>query len=156
MKIAIISDIHANTTALRKVLDDARSKGCERFICLGDIVGYGPDPNGAIELCRRNDIDCILGNHDAGVIGELSHEWFSETARYGIEWQEKEIVDKNRKWLQSLPQQRFEKIDGFSICFSHGTFSHPFGYIEYECDGRITKYLLVQLEFLKLYLGQVL
>ena len=69
MKIAVISDIHANPKALLKVIHSARRLGCTSFICCGDIVGYGYAPNECIEICKKNNIECIKGNHDAARVG---------------------------------------------------------------------------------------
>ena len=69
MKYAIISDIHANPPALERVLADAERCGAEKVVCAGDVVGYGPDPAGAIRILRERGIECAMGNHDAAVAG---------------------------------------------------------------------------------------
>ena len=66
---AIISDIHANLAALERVLADAERCGVEKVVCAGDVVGYGPDPAGAIRILRERDIPTVMGNHDAAVAG---------------------------------------------------------------------------------------
>ena len=69
MKYAIISDIHANPPALERVLADAERCGAEKVVCAGDVVGYGPDPVGAIRILRERGIESAMGNHDAAVAG---------------------------------------------------------------------------------------
>lgn len=132
MKIAVISDIHSNPRALEKALADAKEQGCKRTICLGDIVGYGYDPVACIDICREHNISCCLGNHDAGLIGRLRLDWFSQIAKDGIIRQRKEVDEEHRKFLEGLPFTIKEEIGGRKICFSHGSFSDPsqFNYIQ--------------------------
>ena len=68
MKIAAISDIHANVYALMKVFEDIDSENVDLIVCLGDLVGYGPHPNEVISLIRRRNILSIKGNYDASVV----------------------------------------------------------------------------------------
>ena len=77
MKLAVISDIHANLEALEAVLSDIESQQVERIICLGDMIGYGPDPDGVVSRVRELGITCVLGNHEAAlssdkVLGSLN------------------------------------------------------------------------------------
>ena len=67
MKYAIISDVHADPAALEKVLVDAERCGAEKVVCAGDVVGYGPDPTGAIRILRERGIPTVMGNHAAAV-----------------------------------------------------------------------------------------
>ena len=132
MKAAILSDIHSNPVALEKCLADAKEKGCEKFLCLGDIVGYGYDPNTCIDICRRENICCLMGNHDAALVGRLPLTYFSPTAEEGIKRQVPIISDSDKEWLSSLPLQELQCTDrGLSIALSHGTFDLPerFDYI---------------------------
>ena len=136
MKIAIISDIHSNPRALEKALADAKEQGCERTICLGDIVGYGYDPVACIDICREHNISCCLGNHDAGLIGKLGLDWFSDFAKNGV-LRQKEVVDEeHRKYLEGLPYTMSEEFGSKKICFAHGTFASPeqFDYIQGRLD----------------------
>ena len=73
MKYAVMSDVHANAEALARAVDDAKMNGVDGFICLGDIVGYGPSPNEAITLSREVFAEkVVLGNHDAAIVREMS------------------------------------------------------------------------------------
>lgn len=67
MKLAVISDIHADPVSLEKVLTEIDAAGVDRIVCCGDVVGYGPDPKGAIDILRTRQIPCVMGNHDACV-----------------------------------------------------------------------------------------
>lgn len=155
MRIAIMSDIHANPKALEDVLADARSQGCERIICLGDIVGYGYDPVSCIDLCRKNDVKCLLGNHDAGLVGKLGLSWFSETASNGI-IRHRPLVDEERKnWIRSLRYQFKESFGAWRACFSHGTMEFPeeFNYIQGMGDASIEMSLMSSASVDLLFIG---
>ena len=86
MRFAFISDIHANLEALEAVLKDIENKKVDEIICLGDIVGYGANPNECVELVSRNCPITLLGNHDAAVIDMLSTQHFNIHAKIAIEW----------------------------------------------------------------------
>ena len=136
MKTAIISDIHANPTALQTCIEDAERKGCTRFVCLGEIVGYGYDPNACISICRRMEAQgrmlCLMGNHEAGMIGHLPLNWFSYVAKQGIERQSPVISSADKSWLDSLSLVELEGCaEGFPVAYAHGTYELPgrFDYI---------------------------
>jgi len=103
MKIGFISDIHGNLEALETVLADAEAQGVEHFVCLGDIVGYGPDPNACVDRVRELCEVTILGNHDQAALGELSTEYFNEYARQATAWTAKTLTDTTKEFLRSLP-----------------------------------------------------
>lgn len=101
MRILVMSDIHANYTALEAVLKDAGS--VDETWCLGDLVGYGPDPNAVLELVRDiPSLTCILGNHDVAVIGKLPLETFNGDARRTLEYHERVLTADNMNFLRSL------------------------------------------------------
>ena len=137
MKTAIFSDIHSNPAALEKCLAHAESYGCTKFVCLGDIVGYGYDPNACIEICRRKGMLCLMGNHEAGLTGRLPLGWFSYSAYAGIVRQKEQLSPEVLKWMDNLPFKQSEMSDdGFPIVFSHGTYEFPerFDYIRYSFE----------------------
>ena len=117
-KIAIISDIHSNPTALLTVLEDVEKQKCDRIVCLGDIVGYGYDPNACIDICREREIDCFLGNHDASLVSSLSLDWFNPFAKNAILRQRPLVTEENKKWLARLPCNRREGENAFA----HGVY----------------------------------
>lgn len=102
MRVAIVSDIHANLQALEAVLEQIDDLGCEAVWCLGDVVGYGGDPEACVALVRARADLCLSGNHDMGVTGALSTEAFSEVARRAAEWTAEVISPAARSFLASL------------------------------------------------------
>lgn len=102
MRVAIVTDIHANRHALEAVLEQIHGADCEAVWCLGDVVGYGADPDACVELVREHADICLAGNHDLGVTGALSIEDFSEIARRAAEWTRGVISDETREFLESL------------------------------------------------------
>lgn len=118
MKTAIISDIHANPAALLSALADIERQNCSRIVCLGDIVGYGYDPNACIDICRERGIECFLGNHDAGLISRLGLDWFNPFARQAIVRHRPLVTVKNKRWLANLPYNRREGENAFA----HGVY----------------------------------
>ncbi len=103
VRLALLADVHANYEALKVVVDALEKQQPDQVIVLGDIVGYGPQPNECIELLRELGWTVIKGNHDhALVTGNLSGG-FSSTGRWVIEWTKQRIKDDNKKWLADLP-----------------------------------------------------
>lgn len=120
MRTLIISDIHANLTALQAVLEDAEP--FDRVWCLGDIVGYGPDPNECIEMIRDlPELQCVKGNHDAAILGEIDIQAFNYEARESLEWLETRLSIENKRWLSELP----EKITFDPFTLTHGSPRNP-------------------------------
>ncbi|MCK6539158.1 MAG: metallophosphatase family protein [Anaerolineales bacterium] len=102
MRVLVISDIHANYTALEAVLKNAGE--VDATWCLGDMVGYGPDPNAVMEQIREiPNLTCILGNHDMAVIGRIPFEVFNTDARRTLEYHERVLTADNMDFLRSLP-----------------------------------------------------
>jgi predicted phosphodiesterase len=102
MRILIMSDIHANYTALMAVLKDAGK--VDETWCLGDLVGYGPDPNAVVEEVREiENLTCLMGNHDVGVIGKMSLETFNGEAKRSLMHHEKVLTADNMDFIRSLP-----------------------------------------------------
>ncbi len=103
MKYAILSDIHGNLEALQSVLAEVRRRKVEKYICLGDIVGYGANPNECLELIRSLNPVAVLGNHDAAVCGLTGLENFTPLASKAIIWTTRELKTSGREYLASLP-----------------------------------------------------
>ncbi len=117
MRILVISDIHANYTALEAVLNAAGE--VDETWCLGDLVGYGPDPNAVVEQIREiPNLTCILGNHDMAVIGKIPLEAFNGDARRVLEYHEKVLTADNMDYLRSLPHNL--KVRG-EVSIVHGS-----------------------------------
>jgi diadenosine tetraphosphatase ApaH/serine/threonine PP2A family protein phosphatase len=106
VRVAVLSDIHSNAPALEAVLDAVAPY--DRLWVLGDIVGYGPDPDAVVERLRDEDVVAVAGNHDAAAVGRLSTHAFNDMARAAVEWTADFISADTRDWLSSLPDQRVE------------------------------------------------
>ncbi len=104
MKIAIISDVHANLEALQAFIRQKDRFGWEKIYCLGDVVGYGPNPNECIELLQEHQIKCVLGNHDAMVTESLATSRASLVAREGIAWTQANLNENSIAYLKALPR----------------------------------------------------
>lgn len=103
MKFGIVSDIHANFAALQAALLRLRALGATRFVCLGDIVGYGPDPDACVEAIRELRGNVVAGNHDCGVMARTSTARFSSVALTALDWTAKQLTRDNRLYLGGLP-----------------------------------------------------
>lgn len=137
MLYAIFSDIHANPQAFDKALADAREHGAERFLCLGDVVGYGPDPRGAVKSVRAACGVTLMGNHDAATAGLIDTWNFRMEARVQVARHAKELADDELEWLREL--KYVYRAPGNAFAAAHGTLAHPmdFGYISKESEGRM-------------------
>lgn len=127
MKRAIISDIHSNLEGLEAVLADIKDQGITEVYCLGDIVGYGPNPAECIDLAMKCNV-CLLGNHDQGAV--FDPEGFNSGAERAIFWTRDQLerakgtpAERQRRWdfLCELPRNRRE--NGF--LFVHGSARNP-------------------------------
>lgn len=129
MRALIISDIHANLTALEAVLEDARD--IDATWCLGDIIGYGPDPNPCVARIRNlPNLVCILGNHDAAALRRIDTGSFNPEARLALHWTRSQLSQTNQDFLTQLP----EKIVLGDVTLTHGSPRHPVW--EYLLDSR--------------------
>ncbi len=129
MRILIISDIHANLTALEAVLAEAGQ--FDAVWCLGDLVGYGPDPNQCIQIIQDlPGLVCLKGNHDAAVSGLIDVAAFNNEARMGVLWTRGEIEDQYVEYLQGL--ETHAVID--TVYLVHGSPREPIW--EYVMDAR--------------------
>jgi predicted phosphodiesterase len=121
MRILLLSDIHANLTALDAVIRDAGA--FDQVWCLGDVVGYGPEPNECIDRLRAFDLICLAGNHDLAVIGKTELWDFTKAAREIIFWTRHCLTDSNHEWLSSLPATSLAM--GHDITLVHGSPRDP-------------------------------
>jgi predicted phosphodiesterase len=102
MRIAICSDIHGNRHAFEAVIAAAEADGAEELWCLGDLVGYGAEPDACVELAARHAAICLAGNHDLAVVDVLSLDDFSRGAALAAEWTRDVISADTRDYLLSL------------------------------------------------------
>ena len=130
MRYAIFSDVHANPTALEKVVADARSCGIEEFVCLGDTVGYGPLPSEAVAAVRSIAHIVLAGNHDAAVSGSFNTSDFIDIAGEAALRHRRTLSRKNLAWLRSLPTS----ASIADAALVHGDLTDPgaFNYVDSE------------------------
>ena len=119
MRLAILSDIHSNLVALEAVLDDVGEVDGLRV--LGDIVGYGPEPDEVVARLRSEGATGVYGNHDLAALGGELIEWFNPDARAAIEWTMGRISGATRDWLTDLP----ETVEEGSFTLVHGSPRDP-------------------------------
>jgi predicted phosphodiesterase len=136
---AVISDIHGNLEALEAVLGDVPD-GVERIYCLGDVIGYGANPNECCELVRAHEAPTISGNHDLAVT-DLSTDlaWFNPVAEAAIEWTREQLTEENADFLRARPRMMREE----RTLFVHGSVRDP---DEYIINGAIARENLDMLE----------
>lgn len=137
MRIAVLSDIHANLVALDAVI--ASFDRVDAVWHLGDVVGYGPDPNGVIERLRDLDASGVQGNHDAAAVGGPEIDWFNPAARTAMEWTRTAIDAASRSWLAALPVTRVER----DFTLVHGSPRDPIW--EYVMTAEVAHENLAQL-----------
>ena len=105
MRLAVLSDIHANLEALRATLASVSAEGVDRILCLGDIVGYHADPGECVALLRRFDPICVGGNHDGAVAGRITTDGFSADAARGVAWTRERLDADAIGFLAGLPRE---------------------------------------------------
>jgi diadenosine tetraphosphatase ApaH/serine/threonine PP2A family protein phosphatase len=109
MKVAILSDIHGNRHAFEAVLADVARQEAQEVWCLGDLVGYGADPDACVELARDHTDVCLAGNHDLAVIGQIPLDEFSRGAGLAARWTQEVMAPDNLEYLSSLRPQGAEE-----------------------------------------------
>jgi predicted phosphodiesterase len=143
MRYAIIGDIHANLEALTAVIEDIRRQGgVDKVWCLGDVVGYGPDPHECIELLKQVKHVCVAGNHDWGAIGKVGVASFNPDAAAACNWTSQRLTRSDIDYLESLPQvieeDKFTIVHGsprvpiWEYVISTGIASENFGFFKSE------------------------
>jgi len=116
MKLGIFSDVHSNLEALQAVIEAFKGEGIDKYIFLGDAVGYGANPNECCHLIKKLADYAILGNHDAACCKKLSYLWFNPVAQKAINWSQQQLSQENQQWLESLDYTL--EFQGFLM--SHG------------------------------------
>lgn len=120
MRYLVISDIHANAEALETVL--GAEEEWESVLCLGDLVGYGPNPNEVVERVQSlPNLTCIIGNHDVAALGQIDLDSFNPHAKFAALWTQRQMSHATGTFLESLGQ--VEELDGFTAV--HGSPRDP-------------------------------
>ncbi len=117
MRIGIFSDVHANIEALTAVLEAFRSERIDKYVCIGDTVGYGASPNECCDIIRELAAFTILGNHDAAVAGRMDYSYYYDAARHALDLHARILSPENMAWLKSLPYQ----VQDGHVTFCHGS-----------------------------------
>jgi len=125
VRYAIVSDVHANIDSLQCMLSSMGSD--DALISLGDVVGYGPDPNECVAALRERATHAVLGNHDLAAVENFGVENFNPAARAAISWTQGKLEDDAKRWLNSLPYEL--RLPDFLLV--HGA---PVDYFEYILD----------------------
>jgi predicted phosphodiesterase len=131
LRYGVIADIHGNLPALQTALAALRKEGVDSFVCLGDLVGYGPHPNQVVETVGEREIPCVLGNHDEVVATGRGLDRVNELARTTLMWTLEAISPSTRDFLASLPITR--EMDG-GVLLSHGSLDDPWTYVRRTSD----------------------
>jgi len=119
MRLGIFSDVHANLEALTAVVEAYKSEGVERYYCLGDVVGYGANPNECTNIVRKLADTTILGNHDAAVAGRMDYSYYYEAARHALDAHAQMLTPENMGWLRGLPYKYH--VPDASVLLCHGS-----------------------------------
>jgi len=127
LKVAVLSDVHANLEALEVVRQEIRNEGVDRVVCLGDVVGYGASPNQCCDLIRELADVVVMGNHDAAVAGHMDYSFYYDAARDVLDWTIAQLSPENLDWLRGLEY----KIREDQTEYCHGSPLNPpdFDYI---------------------------
>jgi diadenosine tetraphosphatase ApaH/serine/threonine PP2A family protein phosphatase len=125
MRYGIFSDTHANIEALTAVFESYESEDIDRYVCLGDTVGYGASPNECCDRIRERAAFTILGNHDAAVAGRMDYSYYYDAARNALDMHANQLTEANMRWLKGLPYEVREN----ELYFCHGS---PLNLEEFE------------------------
>jgi predicted phosphodiesterase len=124
MIYGLLSDIHANLEALEAVLADLGD--VDAFLCLGDIVGYGPDPGPCVDRVRElPNLTCVAGNHDLAALGHYDIKWFNPYAGQAILWTSDQLTAEQKAFVSGLPLAS----DVPEALLVHGSLAEPMAYI---------------------------
>ncbi len=136
MLYAVLGDIHGNLHALEAVLDDLEEAGADRFVCVGDVVGYGADPNECVAVVRELDALTVAGNHDWAAVGKIGIDYFNADARDSIEWTRQTLGDPETEYLRE--RALVASLDDFTVV--HSTLFSPeyFEYMQTLYDVRLS------------------
>jgi len=121
MRVALLSDIHANFPALEAVEGDIDAQGVDAILSLGDVMGYGPFPNECAEWLRERDVRCLVGNHDLAILEWLDSSTYHPDAVSALAWQRGVLRAENRRWLATLENKA--SMEGFEAM--HGVPPRP-------------------------------
>ena len=148
--VAFISDVHSNLEALEAVL---ASLGKEELYCLGDVVGYGANPNEVVGLLRERGAQVVMGNHDyAAATGDAGS--FNPRAAMAAKWTSRQLTEANLDYLRRLPKERNLEFGGVKFCVVHGSPDDPlWEYVDPATHSQLFGHYLRKLGVMGLALG---
>lgn len=134
MRIGILGDIHSNFDALQAVVGELKNANIDQWVQVGDIVGYGAEPQKCLQAVRELNCTVCIGNHDAAVIGQLPTEYFNPYARQAVEWTASQLNNDEIDFLRQLPLV----VEREHYTVVHGTMHFPeqFGYVMSVVEAR--------------------
>ncbi len=121
MLVSIISDIHGNLEALKRAIEITEDLRCDQIVCLGDIVGYGPNPDECVSMIRSASDHVVMGNHDHAVFDVEATEKFNDIARMAVSWTRERLQPNNMEYLAGLPLA----LTMDDVLFVHSTPAEP-------------------------------
>ncbi|MEL6544034.1 MAG: metallophosphoesterase family protein [Myxococcota bacterium] len=124
MRYAIFSDVHGNLEALTAALTFFEGRSIDRYVFMGDAVGYGASPNEVCDLIRPLVSHAVLGNHDAAVAGRMPFDEYYDAARHSLNWCVEQMTPENMEWLRQIPYT--DQDETFAYC--HGSPGDPEGF----------------------------
>jgi len=140
VRYAILSDIHANYDALETVLNELKNENIDKYVCVGDIVGYGSQPDRCVDKVREMTVACVAGNHDFATIEKTNIEFFNTYAKEATLWTRQKLSEDDKQYLKNL--KLVEETEDFTIV--HGTLYAPalFDYIQTTFDAYLSLQVL--------------
>jgi predicted phosphodiesterase len=142
-RLALLSDVHGNRVALEAVLADIEARGITRVHCLGDLVGYGPDPNGVIDLLRDRGIPSLLGNYDEGVGWDKGDcgcfypdQAAKDVGKASYAFTVNEVTAERKAYLRDLPREAHLQLGGLKVHLVHGSPRRINEYLLRDRDAR--------------------
>ncbi|MBN2625539.1 MAG: metallophosphoesterase [Spirochaetales bacterium] len=122
-RIALFADLHANLPALEAILQKTGELGVDRIISLGDTIAIGPHPGECLEIIRRRNVECVMGNHEEYQVKQISSAEHPQSMSDGEIahqiWTGKQLENRDRAFLSTLPYRIEERIEGLSCLFLH-------------------------------------
>ncbi len=147
MKYAIFSDMHGNQEAYESVLNDVAKENPDKYFCVGDIVGYGANPNECLKMTKSLAPVAVCGNHDWASVELTSIEYFNEYARQALLWTSSGLTDEDKDYLRSLHLTYADD----DLTMVHGTWMRPenFDYVfDFQTASRMTKMIPTKIGFI--------
>ena len=122
MIYGVFSDVHGNYQALKAVLEFFADRKVDGYLCCGDLVGYGPQPEECVgAVSKLPNLRCVIGNHDMAVLGQMSLQWFNAYATAAIEYSRGALSGESYRFLESLP----ERVEQDNFTLVHGSPKSP-------------------------------